>query len=47
VVDVVDPALVNEDSIIDKKLISILKVGVACSAELPRERLEVSDAMAG
>lgn len=27
-------------------LISVLEVGVACSAELPRERLNISDALA-
>lgn len=27
-------------------LISIWEIGVACSAELPRERLDISDAMA-
>ena len=41
----------NEDgtrifSKIRESLISILEVGVACSAELPRERMDISDAMA-
>lgn len=41
----------NEDGVrvrsnIEESLISILKIGVACSAELPRERLDISDAMA-
>ncbi|PQQ06683.1 putative LRR receptor-like serine/threonine-protein kinase [Prunus yedoensis var. nudiflora] len=31
---------------IEDSLISILEIGVACSAELPRERLDISDAVA-
>lgn len=30
---------------IEESLISIFKIGVACSAELPRERLDISDGM--
>ncbi|XP_061999189.1 probable LRR receptor-like serine/threonine-protein kinase At3g47570, partial [Rosa rugosa] len=52
--EIVDPVLVPrniEAEIsawvkIEDSLISILEVGVACSAELPRERLAISDAMA-
>lgn len=41
----------NEDSTrahikIDESWISVLEIGVACSAELPRERLDITDAMA-
>ncbi|XP_021830549.1 probable LRR receptor-like serine/threonine-protein kinase At3g47570 [Prunus avium] len=43
--------LPNEDSVririkFEKILISILEIGVACSAEFPGERLDVSDAIA-
>ncbi|CAL2240753.1 unnamed protein product [Prunus armeniaca] len=43
--------LPNEDSVririkFEKILISILEIGVACSAEFPGERLDVTDAMA-
>lgn len=54
--EIVDAALVQENVEaeisacawvdIEESLISILEVGVACSAELPRERLDISDAMA-
>ncbi|CAL2240759.1 unnamed protein product [Prunus armeniaca] len=41
----------NEDSTrahieIEESWISVLEIGVACSAELPRERLDITDAMA-
>ncbi|KAM5554471.1 hypothetical protein ABKV19_022714 [Rosa sericea] len=52
--EIVDPVLVPQNIEaeisawvkIEDNLISILEVGVACSAELPRERLAISDAMA-
>ncbi|KAM5554473.1 hypothetical protein ABKV19_022716 [Rosa sericea] len=52
--EIVDPVLVPQNIEaeisawvkIEDSLISILEVGVACSAELPRERLAISDAMA-
>ncbi|KAL6124587.1 hypothetical protein ACLB2K_077099 [Fragaria x ananassa] len=52
--ETVDPVLVPQDieaergawDKIEASLISILEVGVACSAELPRERLAITDAMA-
>ncbi|XP_050387292.1 probable LRR receptor-like serine/threonine-protein kinase At3g47570 [Argentina anserina] len=53
--EIVDPVLVPQDIeaetsawvTIEDSLISILEVGVACSAELPGERLTINDAMAG
>ncbi|KAL6129154.1 hypothetical protein ACLB2K_072507 [Fragaria x ananassa] len=49
--DIVAENHANEESTsvfreLQGSLISILEVGVACSAELPRERLDISDAMA-
>ncbi|KAL6125747.1 hypothetical protein ACLB2K_073801 [Fragaria x ananassa] len=52
--ETVDPVLVPQDieaergawDKIEASLISILEVGVACFAELPRERLAITDAMA-
>ncbi|CAN6566647.1 unnamed protein product [Malus baccata var. baccata] len=55
--EVLDPVLVQESNChdedskgnqvqIEKSLMSVLEIGVACSAELPGERLDISDAMA-
>ncbi|KAB2614564.1 LRR receptor-like serine/threonine-protein kinase [Pyrus ussuriensis x Pyrus communis] len=55
--EVLDPVLVQESNhpnegrarnrvLIIESLISVLEIGVACSAELPRERLNICDAVA-
>lgn len=50
-INVVDPFLVQEIQDGDHKkdtetMISVLKIGVMCSNELPRERMEMTDVVA-
>ncbi|CAN6562453.1 unnamed protein product [Malus baccata var. baccata] len=40
-VEIVDPFLAHEE--VEESLIAILAIGVACSAESPRERLDISE----
>ncbi|KAK4413350.1 putative receptor-like protein kinase [Sesamum alatum] len=48
VTEIADPFLLQELNINDKKrecMVSILSIGVACSEELPRDRMSMTDAV--